>query len=94
VLGREAFAIRFLGETAGDRLLIVNLGMDRDLEPVPEPLLAPLTGLRWEVLWSSEDPKYGGSGAPAREDDEGCWRLPGRAAVVLRLVPLGGAETR
>ena len=70
--------------------------MDLDLEPVPEPLLAPLTGLHWEVLWSSEDPKYGGSGAPPPEDDEGCWRLPGQAAVVLGLVPLGeeGAETR
>jgi maltooligosyltrehalose trehalohydrolase len=90
VLGREAFAIRFFGETAGDRLLIVNLGMDLDLEPVPEPLLAPLTGSRWEVLWSSEDPQYGGSGAPPPEDDEGCWRLPGQAAVVLRLVPQEG----
>ncbi|HSS49025.1 MAG TPA: malto-oligosyltrehalose trehalohydrolase [Thermoanaerobaculia bacterium] len=88
VLGCEAFALRFFGETAGDdRLLIVNLGMDLDLEPVPEPLLAPLTGSRWEVLWSSEDPKYGGSGAPPPEDDEGRWRLPGQAAVALRLVP-------
>jgi maltooligosyltrehalose trehalohydrolase len=90
VLGREAFAIRFFGDTAGDRLLIVNLGMDLDLEPVPEPLLAPLTGSRWEVLWSSEDPKYGGSGAPPPEDDEGRWRLSGQAAVVLRLVPQEG----
>lgn len=89
VLGREAFAIRFFGETAGDRLLIVNLGVDLDLEPVPEPLLAPLTGSRWEVLWASEDPKYGGGGAPPPEDEEGRWRLPGQAAVVLRLVPLG-----
>jgi len=87
VLAREAFALRFFGDTAGDRLLIVNLGMDKDLEPVPEPLLAPLTGSRWEVLWSSEDPKYGGSGAPPPEDDEGRWRLPGQAAVVLGLVP-------
>ncbi len=47
VLGRQAFALRFFGETAGDRLLLVNLGMDLELEPVPEPLLAPLTGLRW-----------------------------------------------
>ena len=94
VLGREAFAIRFFGETAGDRLLLVNLGLDLDLEPVPEPLLAPLTGLHWEALWSSEDPKYGGGGAPPPEDDEGRWRLPGQAAVVLRLLPLEGAETR
>ena len=87
VLGREAFALRFFGENGGDRLLLVNLGMDLDLTPVPEPLLAPLTGLRWEVLWSSEDPRYGGSGAPPPEDEEGRWRVAGQSATVLRLVP-------
>lgn len=87
VLAREAFVLRFFGENAGDRLLIVNLGADRHLEPVPEPLLAPLTGLRWEVLWSSEDPRYGGSGAPPPEDKEGCWRIAGQSATVLRLMP-------
>jgi maltooligosyltrehalose trehalohydrolase len=95
VLGPEAFVIRFFGgsaEKAGDRLLLVNLGVDLDLEPVPEPLLAPLTGTRWEVLWSSEDPRYGGSGAPPPEDEEGCWRLPGQAAMVMRLVAEGGRK--
>src|SRR5581483_186197 len=93
VLGPAAFVIRFFGEDAGDRLLLVNLGVDLDLEPVPEPLLAPLTGLCWEVLWSSEEPRYGGSGAPPPEDEEGCWRLPGQAAVVMRPVA-GGGGTR
>ncbi|HEY2290142.1 MAG TPA: DUF3459 domain-containing protein, partial [Thermoanaerobaculia bacterium] len=92
VLGPEAFVIRFFGEEAGDRLLLVSLGVDLDLEPVPEPLLAPLRGLRWEVLWSSEDPRYGGSGAPPPEDEEGRWRLPGQAAVVMRLVAAGGTK--
>ncbi len=87
VLAREVFVLRFFGENAGDRLLLVNLGSDRHLEPVPEPLLAPLTGLRWEVLWSSEDPRYGGSGAPPPEDKEGRWRIAGQSATVLRLVP-------
>jgi len=90
VLEDEAFVLRFFGgsfEKAGrDRLLLVNLGRDLALERVPQPLLAPLTGMRWEVLWSSEDPRYGGSGAPSPEDEEGCWRLPGQAAVVMRLV--------
>ena len=90
VLGPEAFVLRFFGENAGDRLLLVNLGRDLNLEPVPVPLLAPLTGLRWEVLWSSEEPRYGGSGAPAPEDEEGRWRLAGQSAVVLRLVPREG----
>jgi maltooligosyltrehalose trehalohydrolase len=87
VLGPEAFVLRFFGENAGDRLLLVNLGRDLRLEPVPVPLLAPLTGLHWEVLWSSEDPRYGGSGAPPPEDEEGRWRLAGQSATVLRLVP-------
>ena len=90
VLGHEAFVLRFFGENAGDRLLLVNLGRDLNLEPVPVPLLAPLTGLRWEVLWSSEDPRYGGSGAPPPEDEEGRWRLAGQSAVVLRLVSREG----
>jgi maltooligosyltrehalose trehalohydrolase len=90
VLGHEAFVLRFFGENAGDRLLLVNLGRDLPLEIVPVPLLAPLTGLRWEVLWSSEDPRYGGSGAPPPEDEEGRWRLAGQSAVVLRLVPREG----
>jgi maltooligosyltrehalose trehalohydrolase len=94
VLGPDAFVLRFFGrffggpagKAAEDRLLLVNLGVDLELEPVPEPLLAPPAGLRWEVLWSSEEPRYGGSGAPPPEDEEGCWRLPGQAAVVMRPV--------
>jgi maltooligosyltrehalose trehalohydrolase len=52
---------------------------------VPEPLLARLPGLRWEVLWSSESPQYGGTGAPPPEDEDGRWRLAGQSAVVMRL---------
>jgi maltooligosyltrehalose trehalohydrolase len=93
VLGPEAFVLRFFAEDAGDRLLLVNLGRDLDLDPVPEPLLAPLKGLCWEVIWSSEDPRYGGLGAPPPEDEDGCWRLPGQAAVVMGLAP-SEEETR
>ncbi len=74
---------------AGDRLLLINLGADLELAPVPEPLLAPPAGARWQVLWSSEDPRYGGAGAPPPEDAAGGWRLPGQAAVALRPVPRG-----
>jgi maltooligosyltrehalose trehalohydrolase len=89
VLGPEAFVLRFFGEDGEeDRLLLVNLGVDLDLEPVPEPLLAPRPGMRWEVVWSSEEPRYGGTGAPPPEDEEGCWRLTGQAAVVMRLAAL------
>ncbi len=83
VLAPEALVLRFFDED-GDRLLLVNLGRDLHYSPAPEPLLAPPAGCRWEVLWSSEDPRYGGSGAPPPEDEEVGWRLPGHAAVVLR----------
>ncbi len=83
VLTPEAFVLRFFSQ-GDDRLLIVNLGRDLHLVPAPEPLLAPPEGACWEVVWSSEDPRYGGCGAPPPEDREGGWRLPGQAAVVLR----------
>jgi maltooligosyltrehalose trehalohydrolase len=62
VLGSEAFLLRF-----DDRLLIVNLGRDLLLHSPNEPLLAPPPGRRWQLLWSSESPQYGGSGTPPLE---------------------------
>jgi maltooligosyltrehalose trehalohydrolase len=38
--------------------------------------------MRWELVWSSEDPRYDGSGTPPVLTDDGI-RLPGEAAVVL-----------
>ena len=98
VLGPAALVLRWFapppGETGraggtatGDRLLLVNLGADLDLDPVPEPLLAPPAGARWQVRWSSEAPRYGGAGAPPPEDAEGGWRPPGQAAVALAPAP-------
>jgi maltooligosyltrehalose trehalohydrolase len=89
VLGPEAFCLRYFSDgdgSEGDRLLVVNLGRDLLLVPAPEPLLAPLAGMGWDVLWSSENPKYGGGGTAPLETDEG-WRLPGHAAVVLAPSP-------
>jgi maltooligosyltrehalose trehalohydrolase len=83
VLGAQAWVLRFFGDEEGnDRLLVVNLGRDLHLNPAPEPLLAPPSGKRWKVRWSSEDPRYGGSGT-APPDTEMNWRLPGEAALVL-----------
>ena len=87
VLGSEAFLLRFFSEVSGDRLLLVNLGRNLLLDAAPEPLLAPPEGRRWEILWSSESPRYGGSGTPPVETDEG-WRIPGHATVVLFPQPL------
>ncbi len=87
VLGPEAFVLRFFTDDNEDRLLVVNLGLDFALREAPEPLLAPPAGKHWEIAWSSEDPRYGGSGiAPLAR--EGLWHLPGQAAIVL--VPADG----
>ena len=87
-LAPQAFLLRFFPEgparssVEGDRLVIVNLGVDLRLTPVPEPLLAPAADARWDILWSSEDPKYGGTGTAALDTGEH-WMIPGHATVVL-----------
>jgi len=87
VLGPSIFVLRFFGhDGSNDRLLMVNFGELRELNPVPEPLLAAPLGFEWEVLWSSESARYGGSGtADVVTQDK--WKLPAEAAVALRLIP-------
>jgi maltooligosyltrehalose trehalohydrolase len=86
-LTHEAWMLRFFSEGGADRLLIVNLGPDLLLGPAPEPLLAPVDGQAWRLLWSSEAPIYGGSGGPT-QDEHGDWFVPGQAAVVLAPSPV------
>jgi maltooligosyltrehalose trehalohydrolase len=74
-------------ETQGyDRLLLVNLGQDFEIERITEPLLAPPieAGLdAWRTLWCSEDPSYGGHGcAELCSAGEG-WLVPAAATVLL-----------
>ena len=78
----EAWMLRFFSQSGADRLLIVNLGRDLLLGPAPEPLLAPVEGQAWRLLWSSEAPLYGGSGSPA-QDAAGDWLISGQSATVL-----------
>ena len=82
VLSPQAFVLRYFGGAAGDRLLIVNLGRDLRPDVVPEPLLAPPLGSRWRVLWSSEDPAYGGGGTPPFAPEDG-WVVAGQSALFL-----------
>ena len=89
VLAHEAFILRYFTPDSGDRLLLVNLGVDLNLEPAPEPLLAPPEDRIWEALWSSEDPRYGGRGTAPLDSAVG-WRIPGHSAVVLRPAPRYG----
>jgi maltooligosyltrehalose trehalohydrolase len=82
VLGAQAFCLRFFGAGDDHRLLLVNLGMDCHLDPAPEPLLAPPFLAEWQLLWSSEDPRYGGSGSCPPERDA-AWRLAAESALLL-----------
>jgi maltooligosyltrehalose trehalohydrolase len=93
VLAPEAFLLRFFGGPAGDRLLLVNLGVDLDLQVAPEPLLAPPEHGGWDVCWSTEDPAYGGTGTPPIETSRGGgWHVPSHSAVLLTSAPRLGAN--
>jgi len=90
VLGPAAFVFRYFGNGNDGRLLIINFGIDLHLNPAPEPLLAPPEGCCWQLLWSSEDPRYGGSGTPPLET-EANWMIPGCGAFVM--VPDRGPQS-
>jgi maltooligosyltrehalose trehalohydrolase len=81
-LGPDAFLLRFLSDDEATRLAIVNFGRDLRRESIGQPLIAPPSGARWSILWSSEDPRYGGNGTPPLDTPEG-WHIPGETAVVL-----------
>jgi maltooligosyltrehalose trehalohydrolase len=99
VIGPDAFFLRYFDKANDDRLLLINLGTDLILGIIPDPLLAPPLKKQWEIQWSSEDPRYGGSGTPPPETHGEKWRLPGeswripgRCAVLLKPVPRRGNE--
>jgi maltooligosyltrehalose trehalohydrolase len=62
-------------------LLAVNLGSDRDIAGLAAPVLAPPRGRAWQLVWSSDAVRYGGSGMPPVEADR--ILIPGASAVVL-----------
>jgi len=81
VLSDRALVLRFFGRTA-DRLLVVNFGADLLFAPAPAPLLAPMWGRDWELIFSTDDPQYGGGGIADVRLPQG-WRLPAEAALVF-----------
>ena len=83
VLSDRAFVIRYFGESAGDRLLVINLGGRLHADPIPEPLAAPPRGAAWQTVLSTESPKYGGWGTPPLETIDEAWWIPAECALFL-----------
>jgi maltooligosyltrehalose trehalohydrolase len=81
-LGDDCWLLRYFPPNGEDWLVIVNLGRERLEASIPEPLLAPVAGRTWRLLWSSEHPDYGGGGV-AEPFPDGLWWFPGQAAIVL-----------
>jgi len=84
VLAHEALALRFFGADGNDRLLILNLGRQLEWLPLTEPLLVAPFQRRWKLLWSSECPRYGGTGSGPEEEHSASF--PGHAAYVFQAV--------
>jgi maltooligosyltrehalose trehalohydrolase len=84
VLGPEALALRWYNDDDDDRLLLMNLGRDLDVYPLADSLLAAPRDRVWQVLWSSEDPRYGGIGT--RTYDNKRWHALGHTAVLFEAV--------
>jgi maltooligosyltrehalose trehalohydrolase len=98
VLGPHAFVLRYFCEQ-GDRLLLINFGADLHLRVMPEPLLAAPDDTRWEIVLSTESPRYGGDGVAPIEVSGQDWRLPGvnleipgRCGLVLKPAALTEAH--
>lgn len=83
VLGPQALVIRYWSQS-GDRLLVCNFGPNLFFSPAPEPLLARPRGFCWEMIFSTEDPGWGGSGTPDVENKDG-WRLPAECTLLFSM---------
>lgn len=86
VISDTAFLLRYRTPAESDqRLLIINLGNDLHIDSLPDPLFAPPPETQWQVIWSSEDPAYAGSGRRPY-DFRKRWVL--NADIALVLAPL------
>jgi hypothetical protein len=71
VIAPEAFVLRFFGRKRRRPACLRQLRPRSQLRAIAEPLLAPPHRRSWRILWSSEDPKYGGGGTAAFETEAG-----------------------
>lgn len=84
VINQDCFVLRWHNESDGarhDRLLLVNLARDLHWRPSAEPLVAPVPNRNWKIMFSSEDPQYGGSGTALLNTSD--WHIPGHASIVM-----------
>jgi maltooligosyltrehalose trehalohydrolase len=84
VFNDRAFVARFFADDGQDRLFLMNLGASVDLADFAEPLLAPPANCDWQVLLTTTNPRYGGSGLGPFELGGVQSVLPAESAIVLR----------
>ncbi len=80
-VGAMALGLRFARDDGLDRLLLINLGHDLALGGELGELLTTQEGAAWNLIWSSEDPRYGGGGTPAAAREGQL--IPAESALVL-----------
>lgn len=85
VLEMSSFVIRYYGEEGDDCLLLANLFREIHHKNLSEPLLAPSKKGEWQLIWSSQDPNYGGPGITHPCHKEG-WIIPGLSVTLLKAV--------
>ena len=87
VIGPWALMLRYFAEDPSEeRLVIANLGRDLPIRSIPDPLAAPPVGLEWSLVWSTEDPRYGGEGQRAIDMRER-WTLTADTAIIFAPAP-------
>lgn len=79
-LTENAFVLRWYTEAGNDRLLVVNLGAQIDRSAIAEPLLAAPAGRIWRMIWSSNEPQYGGLGTLVPGQSDG-WQFDAESTV-------------
>ncbi len=81
---RRAIAIRYRHENAGDVLIIVQLVANDSMLKLESELLRPAIGRHWELILSSNEPKYGGKRAARFHRDGKKIELTDFELIVLR----------
>lgn len=87
ILSQRCFVLRYFFGGSRDRIVVVNLGPKLQLPFIPDPLLAPPVNGRWQVRFSTEDPRYGGGGVYEPEQSDGVWIIHAESTTVLDCVP-------